>query len=123
MCLRKWFDHNRKIDIKKRHSEWNGVFDILLCQCVDLFGKTRLLARCSVLMVDVVCSRLIDGLVCRNEEGFRLIRIAGGDSVIDAADRTADARLLCNIARAALGVRLYTQNRCLDVWQIVHPLD
>jgi len=61
MCLRKWFDHNRKIDIKKRHSEWNGVFDILLCQRVDLFGKTRLLACCSVLVIDVVCSRLIDG--------------------------------------------------------------
>ena len=95
----------------------------LLCQRIYLLGKTRLLACCSVLVVDIVCSRLIDGLVCRNEEGFRLVCVACGNSVIDTADGTADARLLRNIAGTALGVRLYTQNGCLDVWQIVHPLN
>ena len=95
----------------------------VLCQCVDLLGKTRLLAGSSVLVIDVVCSRLINGLVCRNEEVFRLVSVAGSNSVVDTADRTADARLLRNIAGTALGVRLYTQNGCLDIWQIVHPLN
>ena len=97
------------------------VFSMLLCQRVDLLGKTRLLTCCSVLVIDVVRSSLIDGLVSRNEEVFRLFCVAGSNSVIDAADGTADACLLRNIACAALGVRLYTQNGCLDVWQIVHP--
>ena len=101
--------------------EWR--FLCLLCQRVDLLGKTRLLACRSVLVIDVVCSRLINGLVCRNEEVFRLVSVAGSNSVVDTADRTADARLLRNIAGTALGVRLYTQNGCLDIWQIVHPLN
>ena len=95
----------------------------LLCQCVDLLGKTRLLAGSSVLVIDVVRSRLIDGLVCCNEEVFRLVCIAGCNSVVDAADGATDARLFRNIAGTTLGVRLYTQNGCLDIWQIVHPLN
>ena len=42
---------------------------------------------------------------------------------IDAADGAADACLLRNIACTALGVRLNTQNGCLDIRQIVHPLN
>ena len=123
MCLRKWFDHNRKIDIKKRHSEWNGVFDILLCQRVDLFGETRLLASCGILMIDVVGSRLIDGLVCCDEEVLRLVRIAGSNGVVDTADGAANARLLRDVARMTLSIRLYTQDRSFDIRQFVHPLN
>ena len=100
-----------------------AFFLSLLCQRVDLLGKARLLACRSVLVVDVVCSSLVDGLVCCDEEGFRLICVAGSNSIVDAADGTADARLFRNIACMALGVRFYTQNGCLNVWQIVHLLN
>ena len=108
---------------KKRRSVRNGVFIFSLCQRVDLLGKTRFLAGCGVLMIDVVGRRLIDRLVSGDEEVLRLVRIARCDGVVDAADRTADARLLRDVACAALGVRLYAQNRSLDIRQIVHPLD
>ena len=74
-------------------------------------------------MIDVVGSRLIDGLVCCDEEVLRLVRIAGSNGVVDTADGAANARLFRNVACMALGVRLYTQDRSFDIRQIVHPLN
>ena len=93
----------------------------LLCHCIDFLGKTRFLACRSVLMIDVVGGCLVDGFICCDEEGFRLVRIACSDSIIDAADGAAHTCLFSDVARTALGIRLYTQNGSLDIWQMVHP--
>ena len=80
----------------------------LFCQCVDLASQTGLFAAGSILMINMVCSSLVDRLASNRKEGFRF---------------RADTGFLSGILGMALCVRFYAQDRCFDIWQVVHPLD
>ncbi len=95
----------------------------LFCQCVDLASQTGLFAAGSILMINMVCSSLVDRLASNRKEGFRFVSVSSLYSIEDAAGSRADTGFLSGILGMALCVRFYAQDRCFDIWQVVHPLD
>ena len=85
----------------------------LFCQCVDLASQTGLFAAGS----------LVDRLASNRKEGFRFVSVSSLYSIEDAAGSRADTGFLSGILGMALCVRFYAQDRCFDIWQVVHPLD
>ena len=95
----------------------------LFSQCVDFASQTGLSASCTVFMINVVSSSLVDGLASSRKEGFRFISVSSLDSVENTTGSSTYTRLLSSVLCMALSVRFYTKNRCFDIWQVIHPLN
>ena len=95
----------------------------LFSQCVDFASQTGLSASCTVFMINVVSSSLVDGLASSRKEGFRFISVSSLNGIEDAAGSRADTGLLSSILCVALCVGFHTQDRCFDIRQVVHPLN
>ena len=93
----------------------------LFSQCVDFASQTGLSASCTVFMINVVSSSLVDGLASSRKEGFRFVSVSSFNSVQNSAGSRSNLGLLSEVFRMALSVRFYTQNRCFDIWQLVSP--
>ena len=95
----------------------------LFGQSVDLASQTRLFAGSSILVINFVCSSLVDRLACNRKEGFRFFSVSSLNSIEDTAGSSAYAGLLSSVLCMALSVRFYTQDRCFDIRQVIHPLN
>ena len=71
----------------------------------------------------MVGSCLVDRLASEVQEGFRFISVSSLNRIEDATGSRADTGFLSGILGMALCVRFYAQDRCFDIWQVVHPLD
>ena len=94
----------------------------LFCQCVDLASQTGLFAAGSILMINMVCSSLVDRLASNRKEGFRFVSVSSLYSIEDAAGSRADTGLLSSVLCVALCVGFHTKDRSFDVRQVIHPL-
>ena len=81
------------------------------------------LAGSSVLVINLVCSGLVDRLACNRKEGFRFISVSSLNSIEDTAGSSAYTGLLGSVLCMALSVGFHTQDRCFDIRQVVHPLN
>ncbi len=91
-----------------------------LCHCIDLAGKTGLLAACGILVIHTVCGSLVDGLASGCEEGLCFLGVARLNGIKDATGSRTHTGLLSGILGMALRIGFHAQNRRLDIRQNFH---
>ena len=114
---------NNKKDLLKKQAFFLSHLRKLLSECVDFASQTGFFAGCSVFMINMVSSSLIDRLASNRKEGFRFISVSSLNSVENTTGSSAYTGLLSSVLCMALSVRFYTKNRCFDIRQVIHPLN
>lgn len=115
-------ENEKSLLVIRNHEETFSIVTAkLFSQCVDFASQTGLSASCTVFMINVVSSSLVDGLASSRKEGFRFVSVSSLDSVENTTGSSAYAGLLGSVLCMALSVRFYTKNRCFNIWQLVSP--
>ena len=94
-----------------------------LSHSIDLASQTGLLAGSAILVIYMICSSLIDRLASKRKEGLRFVSVSSFYSIKNTTGSSANAGLFSGVLRMALRIRFYTQDRCFDIRQMIHPLD